>query len=155
MKKILLIAAAAIMAVSANAQIAKGQNAMKAQAQQKVLPAATQKHYQVAGMKSFEALNCEMAKMSKKYNMSQSAQSMVAAPKMKAAAAKFKAAAVQAEYNAKGYQVTNDSLMTWVMKSSSINDTLLLSNVLPNGFGFENGVLVEYTLSDNKIVIKP
>ena len=155
MKKILLIAAAVIMAVSANAQIAKGQNAKKAQAQQKVLPAATQKHYQVAGMKSFEALNCEMAKMGKKFNMSQSAKSMVAAPKMKAAAAKFKAAAVQAEYNAKGIQVSNDSVMQWVMKSSVVNDTLLLSNVLPNVFGFEEGVLVEYKLIDNQIVIEP
>ncbi len=149
MKKFLLVAAAAIVAVSANAQFVKEQTAVKAQVRHQALPTAAQKKYEVAGLKTFEALNHEMKMMSKKFDMNK-AQSFKAV-------SKFKAASVQAQYNAKGYQATNDSLMQWTMKSETAAEggATLLVNVLPDPFESENGVAVEYTLSDNTITILP
>ncbi len=58
MKKFLLFAAAAVIAVTATAQFAKKATAVKA-GQQKALPAATQKKFEVAGQKSFQTIKMD------------------------------------------------------------------------------------------------
>lgn len=73
MKKILLFAAAAVIAVTATAQFAKKATAVKA-GQQKALPAATQKKFEVAGQKSLPEQERKTARMSGNASLSFASQ---------------------------------------------------------------------------------
>ncbi|MDE7167184.1 MAG: hypothetical protein K2O17_09185 [Bacteroidaceae bacterium] len=82
MKKFLLFAAAAVIAVTATAQFAKKATAVKA-GQQKALLAATQKKFEVAGQKNFRELNREMTvNMNKRLTIGNASFNTVAAPMM-------------------------------------------------------------------------
>lgn len=81
MKKILLFAAAAVIAVTATAQFAKKATAVKA-GQQKALPAATQKKFEVAGQKNFRELNRETVNMNKRLTIGNASFNGIAAPVM-------------------------------------------------------------------------
>lgn len=81
MKKFLLFAAAAVIAVTATAQFAKKATAVKA-GQQKALPAATQKKFEVAGQKNFRELNRETVNMNKRLTIGNASFKGIAAPVM-------------------------------------------------------------------------
>ena len=151
MKKFLLVAAAAMMVVSASAQLDRKSAGSKAMARQNALPTASFKKYMVAGQNMNPAVLREQKLMSKQFNEKLNNVTL-------SAATKFKAPAVKETYYAKGYDSQKtDSLLEWTMsaavaKTDSGNVNVLV-DVVPNDFGFENGVAVEYSLSGNKITI--
>lgn len=172
MKKFLLFAAAAIIAVTATAQFAKKATAVKA-GQQKALPAATQKKFEVAGQKNFRELNRETVNMNKRLTIGNASFNAVAAPVMqmpvsekitlapakaeiiKKLAAKAPAAMLQ-EYTGNGLVYSGGSWGTtdpWTMATISAGGSDYMFDVIPDLVGlsaiYANGVFVEYTSTDN------
>lgn len=153
MKKFLLIAVAALFVGSANAQVAKQQPAGKPQASSKsVMPQATFKQYQVAPAKQVTPV---LDKTSKQFQVAQSVKATLA-PAKTAAKMVETAGTVQPEYEGIGNDM-QEGAVSWSMYSGTDQSgtMLLLQDVIPDPFGFENGVVVEYTMSGNNIVIAP
>ena len=152
MKKLLLIAIAALTVGSVNAQLLKKGTVSKpvAQPRMMLLKASQQKKFEVAGekvgVKAFD-------KTFKVFNGS------VKASDIKPVVRDFKAAragAVQPKYEGNGTLRSKNEATSWEMLSGTATDgTTLLCNVIPNIFGFENGVIVEYTAVEGGIVIQP
>lgn len=151
MKKFLLVAAAAMMVVSASAQLDRKSAGSKAMASKTVLPTASFKKYMVAGQNMNPSVFREQKLMSKRFNEKMDNVNLTAA-------AKFRAPAVKETYYAKGYDSQKtDSLLEWTMSAgvatTDEGNVNVLVDVVPNDFGFEGGVPVEYTLSGNTITI--
>ena len=156
MKKFLLLAVAALVAVSADAQLSKKMKSGKLQARQQVEQKATfSKKYEIAGAK--KDVKAVLDKTSKMF------KGTVKATNIKPVAKQYKsnrAAAVQEVYEGYGMQRSTSETVDWEMKSGTATlesgeEISLLQNVIPDIFGFEDGVVVEYTVQENKIVIAP
>lgn len=156
MKKYLLIAAAAIVAVSANAQIAKSRMAGKPVAKKQVEQRTNFKKYEVAGAKF--GISPAMDKTYKQFRQLSAKEIKSLKPVKK----EFKAAragAVQELYNGSGTLRSTSESTQWEMAAGTgtkgEETVTLLQNVIPDIFGFEGGVVVEYTLNEGNIVIQP
>ena len=152
MKKFLLVAAAALMVVSASAQLSRKPAGSKTMVRQNALPTATFKKYMEVGQNMNPSVLHEQKLMSKHFDKENLNNVTLTA------ATKFKAPAVKETYYAKGYDSQKtDSLLEWTMSAgvatTDEGNVNVLVDVVPNDFGFENGVAVEYTLSGNKITI--
>ena len=152
MKKFLLVAAAAMMVVSASAQLDRKPTGTKAMARQNALPTASFKKSMVAGQNMNPSVLHEQKMMSKKFAKEQIGN-MNLTP-----AVKFNAPAVQTTYNAKGSWISKaGSILQWTMTATTAKtddgNVDVFVDVLPNDFGFADGVPVKYTVSGNTITI--
>ena len=155
MKKFLLFAAAAIVAVSADAQLSKKQKPGKLQTRQQVEQKASFKKYEVAGAKV--GVKSVIDKTTRMFKGS------VKVSDVKPVARHFRAARaaeVQPMYSGYGKLRSTSEAAEWEMVSGTVTpdegpEINVLQNVIPNIFGFEEGVLVEYSVSDGNIVIQP
>ena len=156
MRKCLLFAVAALIAFSANAQ------QRVAQGKQKSLPAATQRHYAAVPAK-----NVGKPELISKHAVSNRITTTESLNKALSPVVKFqntslapaKAAEVQAVYDGYGSHVS-DGPMSWEMRSGVAEyddgtSATVLVDVIPDPFGFEDGVMVEYTLEGGIISIAP
>ena len=143
MKKFLLLAVAALVAVSADAQLSKKMKSGKLQARQQVEQKATfSKKYEIAGAK--KDVKAVLDKTSKMF------KGTVKATNIKPVAKQYKsnrAAAVQEVYEGYGMQRSTSETVDWEMKSGTATlesgeEISLLQNVIPDIFGFEDGVVV-------------
>ena len=154
MKKFLLVAFAALFVGSANAQFAKKQIVGKPQASKthRVLPQATAKKYEAVPAKQVKAVANKTVKQLQVTSALTNSLKPVVKPINKVA----RAAAVQAVYEGYGTDL-QEGPVAWEMYTGTDEDgtTLLIQDVIPDPFGFENGVVVEYTQSGNDIVIAP
>jgi len=158
MKKILLLAVAALMVGTANAQLLKKQNAGKPQAKHQMMHKATLHKSPVLGVK---------ANVKATVDKSCKTMTLTAAQKqaLKPVANNFKqasfrrAAEVQALYNGTGTLRSAQAATAWDMEAGTATvegqSVTVLKNVIPNIFGFDNGVVVQYTVNDGKIIIAP
>ena len=152
MKKFLLVAAAALMVVSASAQLSRKPAGSKTMVRQNALPTATFKKYMEVGQNMNPSVLHEQKLMSKHFDKENLNNVTLTA------ATKFRAPAVKETYYAKGYDSQKtDSLLEWTMSAgvatTDEGNVNVLVDVVPNDFGFEGGVPVEYTLSGNTITI--
>lgn len=152
MKKFLLIAIAALFVGTANAQLVKKQAVSKPQAKHHVLPQATFKKYEAVQAKPVGKPLAD--KSVKRFQTSLSLKNSLN-PVVRNIQGSRRAA-VQPEYEGTGTD-RDDGAVEWSMftGTSSDGNTLLLQDVIPNPFGFENGVVVEYTVESGNIVIQP
>ena len=158
MKKFLFIAFAALFVGSANAQFANKQTVGKANANAQVrshhtLPQATiQKKYEAVSAKQVKPVADLTTKKLQVTPALKNSLKPVVRPINQVA----RAAAVQAVYEGFGTDL-QDGAVTWNMYTGTdqAGTTLLVRDVIPDPFGFENGVVVEYTQSGNNIVIAP
>lgn len=156
MKKFLLIAFAALFVGTANAQLVKKQATSKPQTgHNHVLPQATSKKYEVAPAKQVKAV---ADKSVKKLQATQSLKNVLT-PATKSINKVNRAGTVMPEYEGTGVDLS-DGAVEWTMFSGTATFTdgttaTVLQDVIPDPFGFENGVAVEYTLSGNDIIIAP
>jgi len=152
MKKFLLIALAALAVGTANAQFLKKQAGSKPQSQPRMMQLKASQHgkFEIAGEKAgIKAFD----KTSKFYNGSVKAKDIKPVVKQFRAA---RAGEVQPKYEGTGTLRSNNELVQWEMASGTSTDgKKLLQNVIPDIFGFENGVIVEYTAVETGIVIQP
>lgn len=152
MKKFLLVAAAALIVVSASAQLSRKPAGSMTMVRQNALPTATFKKYMEVGQNMNPSVLHEQKLMSKHFDKENLNNVTLTA------ATKFKAPAVKETYYAKGYDSQKtDSLLEWTMSAgvatTDEGNVNVLVDVVPNDFGFEGGVPVEYTLSGNTITI--
>lgn len=162
MKKFLLFAAAALVAVSANAQLALKKDMSKSQAVAK----QSRNSFSYAKAKKAEA---SMAKLknqtfsfagraaSKSFDLKESLRKSVKpAQNLKMANTSFRRAAAE-EYIATGYDMDEALGIQWSTFTGTSTDgsKLLVKDLIPNCFGFEQGVLLEYTIEDGVLIIQP
>lgn len=154
MKKFLLVAFAALFVGSANAQFANKQTVGKPQASRthRALPQATAKKYEAVSAKQVKPVADLTTKKLQVTPALKNSLKPVVRPINQVA----RAAAVQAVYEGFGTDL-QDGAVTWNMYTGTdqAGTTLLVRDVIPDPFGFENGVVVEYTQSGNNIVIAP
>ena len=161
MKRFLLIAATALFVVSAQAQVASKRPVAKATSPQKVTAPAQFKKSMIAPAKDAgQTVVAGNVKKSKKFSASASMRKSFMPVNNHKALVKggSRAAEVQASYNATGQDQTNEGPVSvqWTMKSGTLDDgKLALQDVIPNCFDFEDGVVVEYTLTGNEVSIQP
>ena len=159
MKKFLLFAAAAIVAVSANAQLLKKQNVGKPQAKRQIVQQASLHNSPILGVKA--NAKATLDKSCKTFSLTAAQKKAI-----KPAGNQYKknvfrrAGELQPLYNGYGTLRSTQEASSWEMKSGVVtlqDETTVpvLQNVIPDIFGFENGVIVKYTLSENKIIIEP
>lgn len=155
MKKFLLFAAAAIVAVSADAQLTRKMKTGKLQSKQQIEQKATfKKHFEIAEAK--KGVKPVLDKTSKKFSGIVKASDIKPASTFKS----FRAGTVQGKYEGSGKLRSTSENTEWEMYSGTGTveggaEVTLLQDVIPNIFGFEEGVIVEYTQQDNNIVIAP
>ena len=149
MKKFLLIAIAALIVGSANAQLSKKQAVGKPQSRSCVMSQAVTKHgkFEVAGMKEGVRAFDKTSKVFKG-----SVKNIKPVVKQFSAA---RAGAVQSLYKGNGTLRSTNETVQWEMASGTSEGKTVLQNVIPDIFGFENGVVVEYTAVEGGIVIQP
>ncbi|MBQ9678919.1 MAG: hypothetical protein IJV44_12360 [Prevotella sp.] len=156
MKKFLLFAAAAIVAVSVNAQTVKKHMAGKPVAKNQVAQPTNIKKYEVAGAKF--GVSPVLDKTTKQFRQL-SAKEMNSLKPIKKEFKAARAGAVQELYNGSGTLRSTNEATQWEMAAGTgtlDGETVtLLQNVIPDIFGFEGGVVVEYTLNEGNIVIQP
>ena len=157
MKRFLLMAVAALIVGATNAQITKQRPSATAQSKHQVEQKASQKkHFEVMPAKAVKAVR-DRAVKPLDASMLQSGSLKPVTNKL---AKLNRRAAVLEKYEATGIDRSTGELASWEMQSASgtteEGETYnLLQNVLPDIFGFEDGVIVEYTLVGNTIVIEP
>ena len=154
MKKFLLFAAAAVIAVSANAQVSKKQFNSKPVAKKQVEQLSQAKKYQVAGAKFGVAP--AMDKTFKQFRQL-SAKELKSLKPVKRAFKSARAGEVQEQYKGYGTQRSTSEATEWsVFTGTSTKDesVTLIQDVIPDIFGF-GGIVVPYTLVDGQIVIAP
>ncbi|MBR2113385.1 MAG: hypothetical protein IJ929_01785 [Prevotella sp.] len=151
MKKFLLIAIAVLTVGSANAQLSKKQAVGKPQSRSRVMSQVVTKQgkFEVAGMK--EGVRA-FDKTSKVFKGSVKAKDIKPVVKQFSAA---RAGAVQALYKGNGTLRSTNEVVQWEMASGTSEGKSVLQNVIPDIFGLENGVIVEYTAVEGGIVIQP
>ena len=151
MKKFLLFAIAAFTVGAANAQLLKKQ-AGKPQARHQMMQqkATQQGKFVVAGEKAGVVA---VDKTSKVFKGSVKAKDIKPVVKQFSAA---RAGAVQPLYNGFGTRRSSNEDVKWEMASGTNDEgKTLLKDVIPNIFGFEEGVIVEYTAVEGGILIQP
>lgn len=157
MKKFLLFAAAAIVAVSANAQLLSKKNLSLKSARQNVVVSTTDKKLVKQGMIVKDAKNYEFSLtpfVSGKWAKAARGSQAIKEGKISFKAAQRKAGTVQESYEA--YGTDNDGANAkWTMTSSVIDGKTLFTNVIPELGGDLTNITVEYTISDNVITIAP
>ena len=148
--------AAAFVVATAGAQ-SPNRSAKKVASKSVVLPATSfQKH---------EAVSAKQAGKSALAGRMTSKQVSFANDMLKdlkpAKAMSFRAATVQSEYIATGFVTGDEDGSQWTMKSVAATETTSASlvDVIPNCFGFEDGVPVDYTIKSgaeaDTIIIEP
>ena len=164
MKKILLLAVAALMVGTANAQLQKKQNAGKPQAKQQV--ALTQKssfkQYQLAGVKPGIKATA-VGKMDKKNKMAKTFKGAVKVKNAKPAFQQFKArraSALLEKYEGMGTLRSTGAAVEWDVYTGTVtmqDETTVnvIQNLIPDIFGFEYGVLAPYSIEGGNVVIPP
>ncbi len=150
MKKFLLIALAAFTVGTANAQFAQKPTGKKNVAKQVVSAQSTSKKYAPVAAKAVKPV---LDKTTKVFN-----HNAVSFKNLKNLSAQRAGTPAQT-YNAFGTD-SDGASQNWEMTSgtATINEveTKVLTNVLPNIFGFEEGVTVPYSLDESgNIVIQP
>lgn len=161
MKKFLLVAFAVLFVGSANAQLAKKQTVgkPKANAQMRtnhVLPQATTKKYEMLPAKQIKPIADLTAKKLQVTPDLKKSLKLIERPINKAA----RAATIQEMYEATGVN-SDKKAQSWEMYSGTgtYNDGTtvnVLQNLTPDPFDFfEDGIVVEYTLQGNNIIIEP
>ena len=161
MKKFLLFAAAALVAVSANAQLASKKDMTKKQAtvQQKVaLPQAERVNLQLAGEKKNAGKDVFAGRnANKQFTMTDNqVKALKPAQNLKMANTSFRRAAAE-EYISTGFDLDEAQAVAWKTYTGTSTDgsKLLVKDLIPNCFGFEQGVLLEYTIEDGVLIIQP
>ena len=158
MKKFLLFAAAALVAVSANAQLSNRSLAGKPQSRTAVQSSVQQKKFEVAGMKDAQATlsGYNRLGMGKMVAVTAQTKQLLTPARQFQSNAPRRAGAVQPVYYAVGNDIS-EGAVSWEMQAGTFEDgSLCLIDVIPNAFEFEGGVPVEYTLSgDSAITIQP
>ena len=155
MKKFLLFAAAAIVAVSADAQLTRKMKTGKLHSKQQMEQKATfKKHFEIAEAK--KGVKPVLDKTTKKFSGVVKASDIKPASTFKS----FRAGTVQEKYEGSGKLRSTSENTEWEMLSGTAtieggSEISVLKDVIPNIFGFEEGVIVEYTQQDNNIVIAP
>lgn len=159
MKKFLLVIVAAFVVSAVSAQVArKSLSSPKAAKVQKISSATQmQKVVMVSAKDTGESVWAGNVKKAKKFSIPAGvAQSFKAAKSGRRVA---RAGEVQNSYTATGIDPSGDNgatPVTWTMKSVTSEDgALALVDMVPNCFGYEDGVFVEYTLNGSTITIKP
>ena len=156
MKKILLFAAAAVIAVSANAQLVKKQAAGKPMAQQQVSQKATMaKKFEIAGAKA-GAVAVEN-KLDRKAKMSLNVKDVK--PVNQQFKAVRRAAEVQPTYEGYGISRSSGNSETWTMNATTVtlkdeSTAVALQDIIPNPFGFEHTYAL-YTAQNGSVVVEP
>ena len=148
MKKILLVATVALFALSASAQGLSAQKSGKAMMQNQPKAASEVMHakFQVAPAKAVKPM--AVNNLLSKALDAKALDAVVLAP--------ASTAAVQDMYNAKGTSMETNEQESWEMYSGKFNDgTDALVDVIPDPFGFEDGVAVEVSIEGNSITIDP
>lgn len=154
MKKFLLFAAAAVIAVSANAQLLSKKNLTGKNAHQTVVAPTTEKKL---------VKESRVVKDTKNYEFSLtpfiSGKLAKAARGIKDGKSSFKASSrragtVQASYDAYGTDRDSGNAK-WTMTSSTDGNKTLFTNVIPELGGDLTNITVEYTISNNVITIAP
>ena len=156
MRKFLLFAATAMFVASANAQV------LGSRAQHHALPQATKAKYEMVPAKNVGIGELTNREAGKKMTVEQ--KSLKAASKAtnfrSSAMVPFLASEVQPVYEAYAVQRSDGESVTWEMKSGKAQyedgtEATVMVNVVPNIFEFENGVMVEYEMNGDTIVIQP
>ena len=156
MKKFLLLMVACLTIGGLNAQIAKKQALGKPHAQKQVVQQAKPQNIKVLGAKA--GVKAVLDKTSKVFNGKMGKLTpMTPAFKQKNLR---RAGSVLEKYEGSGTLRSTSAATEWEMLSGTVTSednttSTVLKDVIPNIFGFEDGVVVEYTLEDGKIVIKP
>ncbi len=156
MKKILLFAAAAVIAVSANAQLVKKQAAGKPMAQQQVSQKATMaKKFEIAGAKA-GAVAVEN-KLDRKAKMSLNVKDVK--PVNQQFKAVRRAAEVQPTYEGYGISRSSGDSETWTMNATTVtlkdeSTAVALQDIIPNPFGFDHTYAL-YTAQNGSVVVEP
>ncbi len=160
MKKFLLFAAAALVAVSASAQLPKKHAAGKASAQKQFSLSSKQTNHKfvVAGEKS--GVKATVDKSDKLFSKSNVNVKSIKQEGFKGALSHINRAAVQPAYTGFATQRSKNESVQWdvVFGSTEISEgqtVTYVQNLIPNIFGFEGGVLAAYTTTAEGIVIQP
>lgn len=155
MKKFLLLAVAALVAVSANAQLAKKASSRMAQHQTTVRPSQQVKLAKkdlVMPMQTFGFFSESLYSANVKLNKQARGAKALKEGRLSLKLASKRAGAVQESYDAYGTD-NDEGAVTWTMKTATEEGTLLMGDVIPS---ISDGVIgVEYTLSGNTITIEP
>lgn len=148
MKKLLLLVFASLTIGAANAQIATSKSSVKPNAKQEIKQTASKRSFKVLPAKSVKAT-------ADKTVINKSLETTLKPVVQKVLAAK-RAGAVQEAYEGTATDRSTNETVNWEMLSGVATDgqTLLLQDVVPNPFGFDH-TTAPYTITDNKIVIKP
>ena len=157
MKKLLLLMTAAAFVVATAGAQSPNRSAKKVASKSVVLPATSfQKH---------EAVSAKQAGKSALAGRTMGKQVSFANDMLKdlkpAKAMSFRAATVQSEYIATGFVTGDEDASQWTMKSVAATESTpaYLVDVIPNCFGFEEGVPVDYTIKSgmeaDTIIIEP
>ena len=151
MKKFLLFAIAALTIGTANAQLLKKQAGKPQTKHQMMQQKATQQgKFVVAGKKAGVVA---VDKTSNVFKGSVKAKDIKPVVKQFSAA---RAGAVQPLYNGFGTLRSTNEAVKWEMASGTNDEgKTLLKDVIPNIFGFQEGVIVEYTAVEGGILIQP
>lgn len=157
MKKYLLMALTALIAVSSNAQ-----PFTKVGGKQSKVHLFANKHQSKSEVNSFAEfkkspgklvladgkLKTKMATTELRNMKATNAQSVVSAIR--------RAAQVQETYNGTGSDYLDDGKsVTWTMSSASVEGKNYLVDVIPNPFKSIENVLVEYTINGNEVIVEP
>ena len=163
MKKFLLFAAAAIVAVSANAQLASKKAMPKSQAsvQQKIaLPEAKFKKMELSGAKKNVGNVVTSGRVTSKLSVTdKQMKNLKSAQDWKMAQTAFRRAAAP-EYIATGFVQGAEEGSQWQTLTGTSTDgvTLLIKDVIPNPFttgDLAEGVIVPYTIEAGQLIIQP
>lgn len=155
MKKILLVATVALVALSAGAQGLSAQKSGKAmmQNQPKAVSSVMRVDVQPVPAKAADYQLVQRNKQLKQISISE--KDMMGFTFNNSALVPAKVGALQQTYNGSGVDYSTESTVTWEMYQAALEDkTPVLVDVIPNPFG-GNGVPVKYTVSDNTVVITP
>ena len=160
MKKFLFIAFAALFVGSANAQFANKQTVGKARANKPqrtmALPQAAIKNVELRTATAEQTGQLVATKILKQLQVTPSVKAS-----LKPANKVARAAAVQQMYEATGVERSTSKAVSWEMygATGTYEDGTtvdVLQNLTPDPFEmFEDGIMVEYTLQGNNIVIEP
>lgn len=155
MKKYLLIAAAAIVAVSANAQNFKKDFSNRPHTN-KAITKGELKSARDKEIKTFRSSAATLTLKEKKFN--KSVTSLKATNQIKSITANRRAGTIQDSYNGSGTNYATKEAASWKMLTGSASDgTPLFADVIPLPEVWESlgNIAVEYTLSESTITIQP
>ena len=156
MKKFLLFAAAAVIAVSANAQFAKKQTVGKPTAHQQISQKATMaKKFEIAGAKT--GAIAVQNKLDRKAKMSINVKDVQ--PINQQFKAVRRTAEVQPAYEGFGMSRSSGETENWTMNATTVtlqdeSTAVALQDIIPNPFGFEH-IYAQYTVENGSVIVAP